>query len=62
MGVEVRLQDPVPEAGTYDLTTPSDKNVSLSFTRQSTSVIEVTLTGPKASYSFDVQETGTIDG
>jgi hypothetical protein len=62
MGVEVRLQDPVPEAGTYDLTTPSDKNVSLSFARQSTSVIEVTLTGPKASYSFEVQETGTIDG
>jgi hypothetical protein len=62
MGVEVRLQDPVPEAGSYELTTPDDKNVSLSFTRQSTTVIDVTLTGPKASYSFDVQETGTIDG
>src|SRR5271154_2198261 len=62
MGVEVRLQDPVPEAGSYELTTPEDKNVSLSFTRQSTTVIAVTLTGHKASYSFDVQETGTIDG
>jgi hypothetical protein len=62
VGVEVRLQDPVPEAGSYELTTPSDKNVSLSFTRQSASVIDVTLTGPSATYSFEAQEAGTIDG
>ncbi len=62
IGVEVRLQDPVPQAGSYELTTPSDKNVTLSFARQSPSVIEVTLTGPRATYSLDVQETGTISG
>jgi hypothetical protein len=59
-GVEVRLQDPVPEAGTYQLTTPSNKNVSLSFARQSDTVIRVTLAGPKASFSFDVRQEGVI--
>jgi hypothetical protein len=59
-GVEVRLQDPVPQAGSYQLTTPSNKNLSLSFARQTTDVIRVTLTGPKRTFSFDVREIGTI--
>jgi hypothetical protein len=59
-GVEVRLQDPVPQAGSYQLTTPSNKNLTLSFTRQTADVIRVTLSGPKRSFSFDVRETGTI--
>jgi len=59
-GVEVRLQDPVPQAGSYQLTTPSDKNITLSFARQSADVIRVTLSGPKREFSFDVKETGTI--
>ena len=57
-GVEVRLQDPVPQAGSYQLTTPSDKNVSLSFDRQNDSVIKVTLSGPKATFTFNVREAG----
>ena len=60
-GVEVRLQDPVPQAGSYQLTTPSNKNVTLSFARQAADVIRVTLAGPKRSFSFDVRETGTIN-
>jgi hypothetical protein len=59
-GVEVRLQDPVPQAGTYRLTTPSNKSLSLSFTRETVDTIRVSLTGPKRSFSFDVRETGTI--
>lgn len=59
-GVEVRLQDPVPQAGSYQLTTPSDKNVSLSFARQNDTVIKVILSGPKATFSFDVKEAGAI--
>lgn len=59
-GVEVRLQDPVPQAGSYQLTTPANKNVTLSFARQAADVIRVTLTGPKRSFSFDVRETGTV--
>jgi hypothetical protein len=61
-GVEIRLQDPVPQAGTYQLTTPSDKVVSLSFARQTPDVIQVTLTAPKTTFSFDVHETGAISG
>lgn len=57
-GVEVRLQDPVPQAGSYQLTTPSNKNLTLSFARQTADVIRVTLSGPKRSFSFDVRETG----
>jgi hypothetical protein len=60
-GVEVRLQDPVPQAGSYQLTTPSNKNLTLSFARQSTDVIRVSLTGPKRTFSFDVRETGAIN-
>ncbi len=59
-GVEVRLQDPVPEAGAYQLTTPANKVLSLSFARQAADVIRVTLTGPKRTFSFDVRETGTV--
>jgi hypothetical protein len=59
-GVEVRLQDPVPQSGSYQLTTPSNKNLTLSFARQAADVIRVTLTGPKATFSFDVRETGVI--
>jgi len=60
-GVEVRLQDPVPQAGAYQLTTPNNKTLTLSFARQAADVIRVTLTGPKRSFSFDVRETGTIN-
>jgi hypothetical protein len=58
--VEVRLQDPVPQAGSYSLTTPSSKSLSLSFDRQSDDVIRVTLTGPKRSFSFNVRESGSV--
>jgi hypothetical protein len=59
-GVEVRLQDPVPQAGEYHLTTPADKSLTLSFERQSTDVIRVTLSGPKRDFSFNVRSTGDI--
>lgn len=59
-GVEFRLQDPVPEAGSYHLTTPSNKGLTLSFDRQSTDVIRVTVTGPKHAFSFSVRETGAV--
>jgi hypothetical protein len=60
-GVEVRLQDPVPQAGSYQLTTPKNKNLTLSFARQAADVIRVTLSGPKRSFSFDVRQIGTFE-
>jgi hypothetical protein len=46
-GVQVRGLDPVPQSGTYALTTPKDKHVTLTFERVSATTIQVTLTGPK---------------
>lgn len=46
-GVEVRRQDPVPQAGSYTLTTPEDKTLSLAFERISDTVIRVTATGAR---------------
>jgi hypothetical protein len=59
-GVQARPSDPVPEAGAYQLTTPGNKSISLSFARRTDDVIRVTLSGPKREFSFDVRQLGTI--
>jgi len=53
-GVEMRWQDPLPQAGTYTLATPFDKSVSLGFGRVDDDTIRVTVAGEKRSFSFDV--------
>lgn len=55
-GVEMRWDDPVPQAGSYTLVTPDDKTLSLSFSRVDTDTIGVTVEGPKRSFSFDVSK------
>jgi hypothetical protein len=55
-GVQMRWDDPVPQAGTYTLVTPSDKTLSLSFERVDGDTIAVTVAGPKRSFSFDVSK------
>jgi hypothetical protein len=55
-GVEMRWDDPVPQAGTYTLVTPGDKTLSLSFERVDADTISVTVAGPKRSFSFDVSK------
>jgi hypothetical protein len=52
--VEMRWVDPVPQAGTYTLDTPFGKTVSLSFERASDTAIQVTVTGPRRSFDFQV--------
>lgn len=59
-GVEMRWTDPVPQAGSYTLTTPFDKTVSMSFERVDDATIRVSVAGPKRSYSFDVSKLGAI--
>jgi hypothetical protein len=56
--VEMRWVDPVPQAGQYVLTTPADKQVTLSFARKDVDTITVTLAGPKRSFTFDVTKAG----
>ncbi len=59
-GVEARPQDPLPQAGTYTLTTPRH-TLSLSFARVSEALIRVTIAGGERSFSFDVRATGAIE-
>ena len=59
-GVQMRWVDPVPQAGTYSLSTPYDKTVSMSFSRVDTDTIKVTVTGPKHDFSFNVSKAGNV--
>ena len=59
-GVQLRWTDPVPQAGSYTLTTPFDKSVSMAFSRVDDDTIKVTVTGPKHDFSFNVSKAGDI--
>lgn len=59
-GVEFRPVDPVPQAGSYTLTTPADKVVSLSFERVDEDTIAVTMTGPRRERVFHVTRAGNV--
>lgn len=59
--VEVRGQDPVPQAGQYVLGTPEDKTVTLAFERLDDDTIQVTLTGPRRERVFEVTSTGDVE-
>jgi hypothetical protein len=52
--VQWRWADPVPQSGSYTLVTPSNKNVTLAFARESGAAIDVTVSGPKSSFKFTV--------
>ncbi len=52
--VEMRWVDPVPQAGTYTLDTPFDKQLIVSFERQSSTAIGVSIEGPRRSFDFKV--------
>lgn len=58
-GVQVRWQDPVPQAGTYRLATPKNRSLSLAFDRVNDTTIAVTLSNGTKSFTFDVAETGS---
>jgi hypothetical protein len=59
-GVQVRWADPVPQAGSYTLSTPYDKTVSMTFARVDGDTIKVTVAGPKREFSFNVSKAGAI--
>ena len=59
-GVQMRWADPVPQAGTYSLSTPYDKTVAMSFARVDDDTIQVTVTGPKRDFRFTVSKAGAI--
>ncbi len=54
VGVQVRAADPVPQAGTYTLTTPAGKHLTLEFARVDAMTVLVTVTGMRATFQFKV--------
>lgn len=58
--VQMRWSDPVPQAGSYSLSTPYDKSVSMSFARVDEDTIKVTVAGAKRDFSFTVTKAGAI--
>jgi hypothetical protein len=59
-GVQMRWTDPVPQSGSYTLSTPFDKSVSMSFERVDDDTVRVTVAGPKRDFSFTVSKLGAI--
>ena len=59
-GVQMRWADPVPQAGTYSLSTPYGKSVSMAFSRVDGDTIKVTVSGPKHDFSFNVSKAGGV--
>jgi hypothetical protein len=53
--VEMRWADAGPQAGSYRLDTPFGKQLRLSFERQNDTTIQVTISGPRRSFDFDVK-------
>lgn len=60
--VEWRWIDPVPQSGSYELTTPKDKTLTLSFSRVDENTIEVTVEGAKRDHKFRVTSVGDVQG
>ncbi|MBK7582564.1 MAG: hypothetical protein IPI67_20495 [Myxococcales bacterium] len=61
-GVEMRWIDPVPQAGSYKLLTPSKKQLSLSFERVDEDTIQVTVANGSRSFHFNVTKLGSVKG
>lgn len=60
-GVEVRWIDPVPQAGSYTLTTPAGKEIVMSFARLDDDTIEVRVSGGRRDRVFRVSSAGAVD-
>jgi hypothetical protein len=60
-GVEMRFVDPVPQTGTYSLTTPSGAALTLVFSRRDADSIRVEVLGAQRAFSFVVKSSGTIE-
>jgi hypothetical protein len=59
-GVDWRWSDPVPEAGSYSLTTPNDKQLVLSFERLDEDTIVVSVDGSRRDFEFRVTTQGEV--
>jgi hypothetical protein len=59
--MEIRWSDPVPQAGTYVLSTPfNGKVLTMSFARVDQDTIAVTVTTGRITFHFNVNKAGTV--
>lgn len=61
-GVQMRWQDPVPQAGTYRLASPKGRSLALSFTRIDEDSIQVSLSSGDKEFKFVVNALGDVNG
>jgi hypothetical protein len=59
-GIEMRWTDPVPQAGSWTLTTPDDKVISFEFARIDGNTIGVTASGGDRSIELKVNALGIV--
>lgn len=57
-GVQMRWEDPVPQAGKYVLATPKNRSIELSFERVDADTIQVTVSSGDRSFKFNVNANG----
>ena len=60
-GVQMRWEDPCPQAGSYRLVSPKGRSLTLSFSRIDEDSIEVTLKNDKKEFKFTVNSLGDVD-
>ncbi|MBL8739476.1 MAG: hypothetical protein JNK04_00230 [Myxococcales bacterium] len=59
--VEWRWVDPVPQSGSYELTTPANKQLTLTFERGDEDTIHVVVQGARRDFEFDVTSLGEVN-
>lgn len=60
-GVALRSIDPVPESGTYSVTTPQGKDVAMTFERVDQDTIAVVVSGGRHEFAFHVTAAGQVN-
>ncbi len=60
-GVQVRWIDPVPQAGSYRLTTPKNRELTLGFARLDIDTITVTVASGSRRFKFNISRLGIVN-
>lgn len=58
VGLEMRLEDPAPQAGMIELTNPDGKTLQINYVRLDDSTIEATITGTRGDLVFHINKLG----
>ena len=59
-GVEARWIDPAPQAGTFAVTNPAGKSLTIAFSRLDDTTIQAVLTGARREWVFEIGALGQV--